>query len=92
MVEIEKIKGVLLGLIEKNFAINKEIITEETKIEDLDIDKFSTDFVDLLMLIEKEFEINIENDEFINSEKISDLINLIRLAIEKKEKEQSKKQ
>lgn len=85
MLDKAEIKNRLLNIIEKYFAINKEKIVEDTKFSDLGIDKFSTDFVDLLMLIEKNFEIEIGNDNFVNTEKISDIVNLIEVEVAKKE-------
>lgn len=87
---IDEIRNDLLDLIEKNFAIDKSNISDDTSIDDLSIDKFSTDFVDLLMLIETRFDVNIDNDEFINVDKISDLINLIKTAYEIKKKSSNK--
>lgn len=87
---IDEIRNDLLDLIEKNFAIDKSNISDDTSIDDLNIDKFSTDFVDLLMLIETRFDVNIDNDEFINVDKISDLINLIKTAYEIKKKSSNK--
>ncbi len=87
---IDEIMNDLLDLIEKNFAIDKSNISDDTSIDDLSIDKFSTDFVDLLMLIETRFDVNIDNDEFINVDKISDLINLIKTAYEIKKKSSNK--
>ena len=82
----EEIRNDLFDLIEKNFAIDKKNITGDSTIDSLNIDKFSTDFVDLLMLVENRFGINIDNDEFVNIDKIDDLVNLIKTSYETKKK------
>ena len=74
----EKIKRVLI----ESFAISEEEIKLETKlINDLDLD--SLDFVELIMILEKEYDICILEDEAYKIKTVGQLIETINKYVNK---------
>jgi acyl carrier protein len=69
---LEKIKAIMA----EQFDIEEDDITTETKIAD-DLGADSLDVVDLLMLIEDEFEVEIPDEEVDNISTVGDLISYI---------------
>ena len=69
---LEKVKAILA----EQFDVEEDTITMETSVaEDLGAD--SLDFVDLLMSIEDEFEIEIPDTEIENMKTVGDLVKYI---------------
>ena len=74
----------VLKVIERDFAISRNLINKNSTLDDLKIDKLSTDYVDLLSGLENKFEINIDEDDFLNVINIGDIIDLVTKYIELK--------
>jgi acyl carrier protein len=74
----------VLKVIERDFAISRNLINKNSTLDDLKIDKLSTDYVDLLSGLENKFEINIAEDDFLNVINIGDIIDLVAKYIELK--------
>ena len=72
----------VIKVIVRDFAISRNNIHKNSTLEDLKIDKLSTDYVDLLSGLESKFEITIDEDDFLNVTNIEDIINLINKYIE----------
>lgn len=69
---LEKIKAIL----SEQFDVEEDSITNDTNIAD-DLGGDSVDFVDLLMSIESEFEIEVEDEEVENIRTVGELVNYI---------------
>ena len=67
----------VIKVIERDFAVRRDVINKNTTLEDLKIDKLSTDYVDLLSGLENKFDIIIQEDDFLNVVNIEDIINLV---------------
>ena len=76
----------VIKVIERDFAISRNSITKDSTLDDLKIDKLSTDYVDLLSGLENKFEITIDEDDFLNVVNIGDIINLVTKYVELKNK------
>jgi len=76
----------VIKVIERDFAISRNTITKDSTLDDLKIDKLSTDYVDLLSGLENKFEITIDEDDFLSVVNIGDIINLVTKYIELKNK------
>ena len=77
----------VIKVIERDFAISRNTITKDSTLDDLKIDKLSTDYVDLLSGLENKFEINIDEDDFLNVKNIKDIVDLVTKYVELKNKD-----
>lgn len=77
----------VIKVIERDFAISRNTITVDSTLEDMKIDKLSTDYVDLLSGLENKFEININEDDFLNVKNIKDIVDLVTKYVELKNKD-----
>ena len=69
----EKIRG----LIAKQFHIEPEKITLEANLK-VDLEMDSTELVELVVALEKEFEIEIEDGEITVGQSVGDVVQLVR--------------
>ena len=71
---MKNVENRVMSLVNKHL-LNKQSLTKETNLIDLGFD--SLDCIELLMETEKEFNIQIKNEDWEKVETIQDVINII---------------
>lgn len=71
---MKNVENRVMSLVNK-LLLNKQSLTKETNFKDLGFD--SLDCIELLMETEKEFNIQIKNEDWEKVETIQDVINII---------------
>ena len=71
----------IVNIIASSFGIGKKEIFLESSFESLDLDEF--DVIDLLFLLEEEFDIEIDDSEIENINLLEDLVKYIDTKINK---------
>ena len=83
---VTNIEEQVIKVFERDFAISRNSINKDTTLDELKIDKLSTDYVDLLSGLENSFEIQINEDDFLEVIKVGDIVDLVTKYVEIKEK------
>ena len=74
--DIQKIKKII---IERVWVDESEIIPEASLKDDLDFD--SLDFIELIMVLEKDFRIHIDNEEMEDIQTVADPVSYTHLTL-----------
>lgn len=78
----------LFQLLAEKQALDINTISVDSRLdEDLHIKPLSTDSVELLFAIEKEFDIQIDNEEFLDVTIVRQLLDIIKTKISQRDRE-----
>ena len=81
--DIQKIKKIIIErVIERVWVDENEIIPEASLKDDLDFD--SLDFIELIMVLEKDFRIHIDNEEMEDIQTVADLYEAVSIRLAQK--------
>lgn len=87
---MHKEQAQLFRLLAEKQALDINTISLNSRLhEDLNIKPLSTDSVELLFDIEKEFDIQIDNEEFLDVTTVKQLLNVIKRKISQRDSEEN---